>query len=283
MIRLDDFRIRTMRREELSFALDLAAKEGWNPGLHDAECFYLADPDGFLIGELGGERVGCISAVSYGGRFGFVGLFIVRPEFRARGYGRRLFEAALERLRGQNIGLDGVVAQQEHYARHGFRLAYRNVRYRGRAASVEVDASIGPATSVDFDAIRALDREVFPEPREAFLRAWLTQPACRAFVARAGHDLRGYAVMRRCREGWKVGPLVAEDGLTARRLYDAASSSAPERDALFLDLPESNARALVLAAELELSPVFETARMYTGPDPAVRLQKLFGVTTFELG
>jgi len=32
-----------------------------------------------------------------------------------------------------------------------------------------------------------------------------------------------------------------------------------------------------------LKPVFETARMYTGPDPAIDLAKLFGVTTFELG
>ena len=41
-----------MRREEVAFAIDLAAREGWNPGLHDAECFFAADPDGFLIGEL---------------------------------------------------------------------------------------------------------------------------------------------------------------------------------------------------------------------------------------
>ena len=57
-----------MRREEIAFAMDLAATEGWNPGLHDAECFYAADPGGFLIGELAGEPVGCISAVSYGER-----------------------------------------------------------------------------------------------------------------------------------------------------------------------------------------------------------------------
>ena len=41
-----------MKRNEMDFAIQLAAKEGWNPGLHDAECFYRTDPDGFFIGLL---------------------------------------------------------------------------------------------------------------------------------------------------------------------------------------------------------------------------------------
>jgi hypothetical protein len=71
-VRLEQpFRIRTMRREELAFAIELAAGEGWNPGRDDAECFFPADPEGFLFGELSGEPIGCIPAVSYAGRYGF--------------------------------------------------------------------------------------------------------------------------------------------------------------------------------------------------------------------
>jgi GNAT superfamily N-acetyltransferase len=283
MSRQEALQIRTMRRDELSFALDLAAKEGWNPGLHDAECFYAADPGGFLMGELGDEPVGCISAVSYAGRYGFVGLYIVRPEFRGRGHGRRLFQAALERLSEHNIGLDGVVAQQQSYGRRGFRLAYRNIRYRGHARGAPIHASVEPAGEGVFDAVRALDRQVFPEPRDAFLRAWLRQPRGRAFIARDGGELTGCTVIRKCRQGWKIGPLVADDATTARRLYDAAAASVPSGDEIFLDLPEANTSAMALAAELELTEVFETARMYTGPEPAIALPKLFGVTTFELG
>jgi hypothetical protein len=33
-----------MRREELAFAIDLAVREDWNPGLLGAECFRGADP-----------------------------------------------------------------------------------------------------------------------------------------------------------------------------------------------------------------------------------------------
>jgi ribosomal protein S18 acetylase RimI-like enzyme len=280
---IEEFQVRPMRREELSFAVDLAAREGWNPGLHDAECFFAADPEGFLIGELRGDPVGCVSAVSYAGRYGFVGLYIVRPGFRGRGYGMKMWRAALARLRGHNVGLDGVVAQQGNYIKSGFRFAYRNVRYQGRAAAGAIHASIRNAADIAFETIRDLDRRVFPESRDAFLRTWLAQPMAGAYVAQEGDRLTGYTVVRRCREGWKIGPLAADNPVVARRLYDAASAHATRGEPLFLDVPESNPRAKELLAGLKLTPMFETARMYTGIDPAIELSKLFGVTTFELG
>ena len=78
------FVVRRMTAADLELALDWAAAEGWNPGLHDAHCFYAADPDGFFLGELDGVPVGSISAVRYGPGFGFLGLYIVKPERRGR-------------------------------------------------------------------------------------------------------------------------------------------------------------------------------------------------------
>jgi hypothetical protein len=42
------FKIQTMTRDQVSFAIKLAANEGWNSGLHDVSCFYNTDPYGFL-------------------------------------------------------------------------------------------------------------------------------------------------------------------------------------------------------------------------------------------
>jgi GNAT superfamily N-acetyltransferase len=288
MIDIDEFNIRLMKQRELSLAIEWAAREGWNPGLHDAACFHAADPHGFLIGELAGEPVGCISAVSYGGEFGFIGLYIVRPEFRGRGFGMQLWRAAMERLAGMNVGLDGVVAQQANYAKSGFRLAYRNVRYRGvvdrgDVGDVALPSGVIAASEAPFAELAAYDREIFPAARDAFLRSWLTQPDVGAFAVVDGDGLRGYTVVRRCQEGWKIGPLAANDLATARRLYDAAAAHASSGATLFLDVPAANDAAQRLAAELGLAPAFETARMYTGADPAIDLGKLFGVTSFELG
>ena len=52
---------------------------------------------------------------------------------------------------------------------------------------------------------------------------------------------------------------------------------------VFLDVPEPNSAAVGVAQSLGLEPVFETARMYRGPAPEIDVDKVFGVTTFELG
>ncbi len=91
------FTVRPMRREEIGFAIDLADAEGWNPGLHDGAAFWAADPHGFLVAEHGGEPVGCVSAVSYAQRFGFIGLFIGAKAWRGQGVGSLLCEATPSR------------------------------------------------------------------------------------------------------------------------------------------------------------------------------------------
>jgi hypothetical protein len=48
-------------------------------------------------------------------------------------------------------------------------------------------------------------------------------------------------------------------------------------------VPQPNRDAVGLAQSLALTPVFETARMFLGPVRPVALEKVFGVTTFELG
>ena len=102
--------IRMMSPAEVDRALAWAAEEGWNPGLEDADAFRSADPDGFLLAVEDATPIGCIAAVRYGASFGFLGLYIVRPDHRGRGVGITLWRAALERFAGRVIGLDGVVA-----------------------------------------------------------------------------------------------------------------------------------------------------------------------------
>ena len=63
----------------------------------------------------------------------------------------------------------------------------------------------------------------------------------------------------------------------------AALLAADGAGEVFLDVPSVNSEAVALAHDHGLMPVFETARMYTGGIRPVRLERVFGVTTFELG
>lgn len=274
-----------MRREELDLALDWAAAEGWNPGLADAACFHAADPGGFLIAERAGEPLGCVSAVHHGDGFGFLGFYIVRPGFRGQGVGLALWRAAMARLAGRVVGLDGVVAQQANYRRSGFALVHRNIRFGAEAPiAPQRDGlpTVVPASDLPFAALAACDRLVFPAAREAFLRAWLTAPGHVARAVPGPAGLRGFAVLRPCRQGAKIGPLVAEDPAAARALFAALLEAAPDGP-VFLDLPEPNTDALAMAREAGMQPVFETARMYAGAAPGLPLGLIYGITSFELG
>jgi GNAT superfamily N-acetyltransferase len=280
---MSDLRIRPMRPDEISIAVDWAAAEGWNPGLADAACFATADPGGFLIGELDGAPAATISCVNYGASFAFLGFYIVRKDLRGRGHGLRIWNEAIAHAGARVIGLDGVVAQQQNYKKSGFALAYANVRYGGTVAAPDAPGTgVVPLSAVPLAEVEASDRTVFPAARSAFLRAWLGAPGHVGRALMRDGRLAAWGVIRPCRTGRKIGPLVADDRAAAEAVLAALLASAGGGE-VFLDVPSPNRDAVALAQDLGLAPVFETARMYTGAIPPLRLERVFGVTTFELG
>jgi ribosomal protein S18 acetylase RimI-like enzyme len=278
------YEIRKMARADVAMAIDWAAAEGWNPGVHDAEAFFAADPEGFLVGLLDGEPIATISVVRYGASFGFLGLYIVRPEFRGRGYGLKLWNAGLAHLGQRTIGLDGVVAQQDNYRRSGFDLAHRNVRYQGAGGARGLDAAgVVPLTDLSIDEVIRYDAQLFPAERRPFIDSWIRQPRCTALGQVRDGRLAGYGVVRPAQTGYKVGPLFADAPEMAAALLDQLAARVPADATLYLDVPETNTAAVALAQSRGMSVVFETARMYAGSAPALPLHRIYGVTTFELG
>jgi len=279
-----DYQIAVMAREELLIAIDWARAEGWNPGLQDADCFYAADPQGFLVGKLDRQPIATISAVKYGHSFGFIGFYIVHPDARHQGYGIQIWQRAIEILEGRTIGLDGVVAQQENYQKSGFTFAHRNIRFAGisdRANQLHPD--LVPLSAIPFEQLKQCDRRFFPEQREQFLRAWIDQPDAQSMGILQGDRLCAYGVIRACHTGYKIGPLNAETPDLADALIQALMATLPLGSTFYLDVPEPNPQAIELAQKYKMKPAFETARMYRGCSPELPLGQIFGITSFELG
>ena len=278
----DAFRVRTMPPEGVALAVDWAAAEGWNPGLTDAACFAAAAPDGFLLGELAGAPAAVLSVVNYDEHFSFLGFYIVRPDLRGRGLGLRIWRAGLARPGSRTIGLDGVVAQQDNYRKSGFVFAYNNIRYGGLAPPrAEAAPNTVSLTEVSFDLIARDDATVFPAARPAFLRAWIAAPGHVGRALIRENRLVAWGVIRPCRTGRKIGPLIADDRDAAEAVL--AALVGPAGGQVFLDVPQPNGAAMALATAHGFAPVFETARMYCGLIRPVSLGRVYGVTTFELG
>lgn len=292
--------IEIMSEEDLRTVLEWAGREGWNPGMKDAAPFRVADAGGFFAvrGEEGGELMAGISAVRYGESYGFIGLYICAPELRGRGHGTAVFRHAMAHLEGRTIGLDAVPAQQATYTKYGFVLAHQVVRFGGEISTSSPppvagggeDGGVDALTTKEHvDLVVAFDDEHLPARREEFTRAWLNTPGHIVRTVIVDGEVKGYGVLRPCVDGAKIGPLFASSGevaeLLAKALVVAATTttSASATVKIMLDVPAPNRQGVQLAERLGLTEMGQTGRMYRGPAPKLPLDRIFGVTSLELG
>ncbi|WP_030781459.1 GNAT family N-acetyltransferase [Streptomyces sp. NRRL S-920] len=270
---LDDWRVVT----------GWAADEGWNPGLGDAPSFFAQDPEGFFIGRVDGEPVSAVSVVNYGESYAFLGFYLVRPDRRGRGFGLATWRAGLAHAGGRTVGLDGVPDQQDNYRRSGFAREYGTLRYIGPLAAADApDRHVRPVEAAGLKALLAYDGSCLPADRPRFLESWLAAPGHRALARIVDGRLTGYGVLRPGRDALRVGPLFADTRADAEALLDALVIEA-DGAPVAMDVPESNAQAIALAEARGMKPTFDTARMYTGPTREFAKDRVFGVTSLELG
>lgn len=278
------YHIKTATLDEVKELVDWAGQEGWNPGLCDAETFYNIDPSGFFVGYDNNEMVSGISMVKYDSDFCFAGFYIVTPDERGKGYGMQITQHALSYAGNANIGSDGVLEQVDNYKKIGFASAYKNSRFRCQPNDVWQKSfeNVEPVTPELLTEVLKYDEAFFPADRRAFIRAWINMKNAKAFCY---HDkkVRGYGVIRKCVEGYKVGPLFADTFSIAKALFQTLCNTASKDSFVLLDIPEINPWAVKLVNEFKMSPVFATIRMYTKPEPDIAISRTFGVTTFEVG
>ena len=280
--------IKTLSISEFkAFPMKWAGEEGWNPGLADTDIFYQAEPEAHLGIEQHGKILGCGSIVSYDGKFGFMGLFIVDPLYRGKGIGKVLWEYRRELLLNKLnnkpvIGMDGVFNMQQFYQKGGFQFSHRNLRMQGKAVGIrkpEINMEFRPS---DYDEVATYDEKHFGFRRTQFLKLWLFHPQIFTLLNIKKDKIAGLISYRQCISGYKIGPLFADDETIAASLLSSVMNRIPG-ETVFLDIPEINPQAVALARQFSLTEVFGCARMYLGNPPETPWQQIYGITTFELG
>ncbi len=280
----ENYTIRNMNENETKIAVDWASKEGWNPGIYDLNAFYKTDPTGWWIGFLNDEPISVITAIKYKSGFSFVGFYVVKPEFRGKGYGIKLWNRAIESLNGMICGLDGVVDQQENYKKSGFVYAHRNIRYKTQGIkNLNINPYICDIDSISFNELIKYDSECFPSSRPEFLSEWIKSPESFTLCHTQNNSIKGYGTIRKCEEGYKIGPLFADNEIIAEELLLSLLNKVNETDNVYFDIPETNPLSVKIVNKYNMNYVFETARMYKNGTPKINMNKVFGITTFELG
>jgi Acetyltransferase (GNAT) domain len=185
--------------------------------------------------------------------------------------------------KGRIVGLDAVAEQERTYARDGFAADHRTTRHMLASTSGVPPANrpMVDARDLPLETLVAYDQRVFPSTRSEFLAAWIAMPGVASVAVVDGDQVLGWAVRRPCIQGHKVGPLFADNPAIADDLLCALAAGVT--GPLYLDVPDPNAAGRALAARHGMTPVFSTVRMYDGPPPSLDLDRVFGVTTLELG
>lgn len=287
MINLNELQFQKLDLKGVKTLVNRAKAEGWNPGPYDAEVFYATDPDGFYGYFHDGTMIAGGSIVSYNKEFGFMGFFIVKPEYRSMGIGRKLWyqrrDTLLTRINEDApIGMDGVIAMQPFYKQGGFEILFRDERYEKTGMKFNINENISPISDEDRDTILEYDKQCFGFYRPQFLKPWLKLPGNKTFKYTEDDKLKGFAIVRKADKGYKVCPLFADNEMIAEELYKACLNSV-QGESLFLDIPVVNKGAVNLIKRYNGTYVFECARMYYGKPPDIDINKVFGITTFELG
>jgi GNAT superfamily N-acetyltransferase len=282
--------VREMTKKDLQLVVSWAIKESWNPGLYEIDALYEADPQGYHLLEVDGYPVASLAAVRYAPNFAFLGLYIVAPSYRGQGYGKLLWDIVMGNIKDcPMIGLNGVSEQISQYEKEGFKLAHKNIRWRGNLLgskifffeSSEKEIFLHKPTSltslIDYDA------RLFQAHRSKFLSKWLTMPHSHTLTAIEDGELCGYGVISKATEGYKIAPLVADNQLVAKKIYTALCRCVGEQAHVHIDTPANNPKATHLMEQFGLEKTFETYRMYKGEIIPIDNNKWFGLTSLEIG
>jgi ribosomal-protein-alanine N-acetyltransferase len=300
--------IRPLRVRDIELVTGWARTEGFTPGRGDVAIYRHTDRQGVWLGWLNGKPVGCIAGVRYNAAYGFIGLFLVIPEQRGKGFGVALWRHALAHLADLPcIGLEAAPERIADYAGWGFEPASVTTRWQliqagdGQLASAPgsgdgsdpgaanrgaADLALVAGAAVPAEAVQRYDAAREPSPRPHFLADWLAHPAGSVLALIDGSGrCHGFGRIRPCLlrrgEGWRIGPLLADSPDLAGQLLQGLIASHP--GVVLIDGPDANAAAAPLLLGLGFRPLSRTQRMYRGPRPVVPLEEVFGLACLELG
>ena len=296
---MEDFKVRLINTEEEfeNVIINSMAEEGWRPGRKDAECYLACDPTEAFVGEFNGKPVGCMTMAKYGDSFAFAETYIVNKEFRGKGYGREIWDAAIASARpSRSIGLSGLVEMEKVYKRKGFRSHFYGARFvfhlpnaltRLSETSERSPVKIKCLEQVNLEGLFKYDADVFGFERHAFLSKWLGVTGSHARVAINNEgSIVGYTFARPIKEeGYKIGPLFADSEPIAEKLLKSLFEELREQvdPAVVVSLDTPTEKATELGESLQGNRSMELAYMVMGDCPDLCFDKWFVYTTIELG
>jgi ribosomal protein S18 acetylase RimI-like enzyme len=285
-----ELKLRPFTPADIPVATQLKNIAGWNQTESDWRGYLEFEPDGCFVAEAGGQPAGTATAISYGDRFGWIGMVLVHPDFRRFGIGTALLRHTIDYLQRRGtrcVKLDATPMGKKVYVPMGFREEYDLTRYEGVAPATDVirggDARVRTLGAGEWDEVVAFDAPVFGAERARVLRSLSRRNPDLCFVARGPAGVTGYLIAREGQNAVQLGPWVAREPATAEGLLRAFLQRVKGRR-VFVDVPQPNAPARDLMEKLGFTVQRGFTRMHLGENrhPGIPAQ-VFGTSGAEKG
>jgi len=213
-------------------------------------------------------------------------MYIVDTNYRGKGYGLKLFNHALEYLKGRNIGLDAVVEQQANYLKSGFQKHFASHRYKtnGKFPSKPIDSHVASLRDLQPSVVAAYEKSFSGINRPVdFLSKWVNQERGASFAYIDDQStLSGIGVIRPAVDHLRIGPLYANSHAIAVEILNALVSFDPKTP-IVIDVPSNNLEANAFFESIGWTNIFECGRMWTAGLPDGKNDKITGLLSLEVG
>gem|GEM_PF-3123035 len=267
-------------------------------GKEDAQLFFDVDPAGCLLCVLndGHIPIGCISGLKYSDNKAFIGLYIMLPEHRGKGYGVQLFHRVQEHLAGYEVALDGVEAQIPNYERSGFHPTRWNMTYRCVNPVTPIDNNVSNETTVDVRDVTTIPISEWAASERAsigfsrgdkYYETLKKQSFGVCAIDKQSGRMVGMCLARQSALiGYVVGPWYCRDREVAKVLVVALlTDHRLAGQTITIEVPADNKDAVALLDSLGFKFVFKCNRMWTGGDRHIveDVRTVYGHLSLALG
>ena len=281
-----NFEIRNLSYEDIEEVTDWSQVEGWNPGVYDAEIYSEFAPGDFYGGFLNDQLVCSLSAVNYQSKICHIGFRLVRPEFKDKGYDTILWEKVIQGINAEHFSTDSVAVKEEEYKKLGFTSTFKHTRYMAKGLNLfKKPPKVRKYRYEDLEELINYDKQFFPADRSNLLELWVqTEDLMQTYIRRNTDGfINGVATVRQSEEGYRIGPLYADNFQAAEELFLTCANYAGNQETVFLDAPSNNNSAIRLAGKYRMKQTMELTRHFSKAIPELPYEHIYSVTSIEIG